>query len=202
MKTKRVRPSRSTVRHAVPLILNARLFTMDLMTSIVRTDGIYVDLEDLLNCIFAPEQAKRLMSMWRGKTTGSELKHLIFKKGGKFSNQATPVDISLVKWLRPSEENTVRNGRGRIACTPMGICTVLNLVRSTRRIPTLESTLDYFERLVLDGANVHVVSSANSRDSDLDSSMRSLLSIPPKPLIDWDQSQQKHPTVFRRDCGK
>ena len=64
------RKSRSNVRHAIPRILNARLFSDNFRSNLVRTDGTYIDLEDLFNLLFSAEYAKRLLSTWRCKCNG------------------------------------------------------------------------------------------------------------------------------------
>ena len=180
------RKSRSIVRHAIPRILNARLFSGNFRSSLVRTDGTYIDLEDLFNLIFSPETAKRLLSTWRCKCSGGKLKTLISEKGGEFGSRMKPTDIVHLKWLDP-EFLSPRAGRSRVVSSSVGMCVILNVIRTSRKNEELDSALDYFETLVRSNDSLDMLhyTTSSIQQSKVDSSVRALMALPHTPVFNW-----------------
>jgi len=181
------RASRSNIKHCVPLFLNTRLFSSNFRRGVVRTDKTYVDLEDLLCVMFAPEQAKRLLTLWKNKCGAGDLKRMIRSKSPVFADRVLPVDISLVKWIR-SDDQASRPGRSRIACSSIGICTILSLIKNSRQNPELESAIHYFNSASLSGYSLDVIFDDNSalETESLPETLLKLTRLPYKPLLNWE----------------
>lgn len=179
------RKSRSVIRHAIPRLLNARLFSGNFRNSLVRTDGVYVDLEDFFNLIFSHETAKRLLSSWRCKCSGSKLKTLILEKGGEFGRRIQPSDIVHLKWLDP-EFLSARSGRSRVVSSSIGICVILSVIRTSRKNEELDNALNYFQTRVQLNENIDMMLYTSSiQQSKLDSSVRALMTLPHSPVFNW-----------------
>ena len=197
------RASRSNVRHCVPLFLNTRLFSSNFRRGVVRTDKTYVDLEDLLCIMFAPEQAKRLLTLWKNKCSAGDLKRLIHSKVPVFADRVRPTDISLVKWIRCDDE-TSRPGRSRIACSSIGMCTILSLIKNSRQNHELESAIHYFHSISLSGCSLDVMFNDNSavETQNLPETLLKLTRLPYKPLVNWELCSESLNSCQLTECTR
>lgn len=167
----------------------------------MRTDGGYIDLEDLLSVIYANEHARKLLCAWKKSCTGQQLRELIATKGGEFGPRMYPLDIVTLKWMNPSPPYS-STGRPRVACTTIGACVVLTLVRSSRNNPNLEMAIAYFHELARRNKQIDVMHAGLQPvvyEAGLPLEIRELLSMPHKPLLDFD-SDSELPMQLKSYC--
>lgn len=169
----------------------------------MRTDKRYVDLEDLLCIMFAPEQAKRLLTLWKNKCSAGDLKRLIRSKASVFADRVRPTDISLVKWIR-CDDQTSRPGRSRIACSSIGMCVILSLIKNSRQNHELESAIHYFHSMSLSGCSLDVIFNDNSavETHNLPEALLKLTSLPYKPLVNWELCSESLNSCQLTECTR
>lgn len=184
MSSPKKRKSRSATFHAIPVPVDTQIFSFEFRRSIVRSNGNVVDLSDLLELIFAPGYAARLLSTWKLKLGGDALAQRIRTHGGIFADRIQSNDMIYLKWLHPLRAEST-TGRPRIACTPLGTTVVLNMIRSTRHNEGLDRALSYFESLVHTHDRINTLYTTESIivEDQLTASVRKLLTLPPKHVV-------------------
>ena len=184
----KIRKSRSNVRHSIPLALNSRLFCYNFRRTVVRTDKTYIDVEDLLNLIFAPEQARKQLTAWKHQCSAGKLKKAIKEHASVFSDRVKPSDISTLKWIH-SEDTAPRPGRSRVVCTATGACVILSLLSSSRDRDDIDSAIHYFSSISLNNYLLDVIfEDSVHRQGTLSKQLRGMAQLPMKPLINWELS--------------
>lgn len=176
------------MRHSIPLALNARLFCCNFRRTVVRTDKKYVDVEDLLNLLFAPEQARKQLTAWKHQCSAGKLKKAIKQHANVFSDRVKPSDISTLKWIH-SEDTSPRLGRSRVVCTATGACVILSLLTTSRDREDIDSAIRYFSSISLNNYLLDVVfDDLAQRERTLSKQLRTMTQLPMKPLINWELS--------------
>lgn len=182
----RIRATRSNVKHSISHVLNSHRIGVP-TPLFVRTDSVFVDVEDVLRLIWSPSNSTKKLTEWKQSChSAHRLKEMILEKGGPLAQKVTPYDIVRRKWISPLA-SSVSTSQGRICASAVGMCVILSILRTSRRIQTLELTYSYFENVANGHQSIDLLYEEYSAErSGIPTDMRSLLDLPDKPFTNWD----------------
>lgn len=184
----RIRASRSNIKHSISHVLNSHRIGVP-TPLFVRTDSVFVDVQDVLKLIWSPSNSAAKLTEWKQSChSAHHLKEMILEKGGPFAQKVTPYDIVRRKWISPMA-SSVSTSQGRLCASAVGMCVILSILRTSRRIQSLESTYSYFENVANGNQSIDLLYEEYSAErSGIPTDMRSLLDLPDKPFTNWDLS--------------
>lgn len=199
---KYTRATRSTVKHSISRVVNTHRMAVP-TPLFVRTDSIFVDVQDVFGLVWSPSTSEKQLSSWKRSCHNAHcLKALILERGGSFAQRVTPYDIVCRKWISPMS-NSILTGRARLCASAVGMCVILNLLRTSRRIQALESTYHYFENVANGNQSIDLMYDDHStREAELSTDVKSLLHLQDTPFVNWDLSHEAVPSDPRIDVNR
>jgi hypothetical protein len=187
-RRKHIRATRSNVKHSISHVLNSHRIAVP-TPLFVRTDSVFVDVQDVLKLIWSPSMSIMKLTKWKQSChSAHHLKEMILEKGGPFAQRVTPYDIVRRKWISPMA-SSVSTSQGRLCASAVGMCVILSILRTSRRIQALESTYSYFENVANGHHSIDLLyEEYSAKQFEIPMHMRSLLDLPDKPFTNWDLS--------------